>query len=488
MIEKIKKIYSSQSDDVKGLAKGVFWSALGSIISKGFLFIAWILIARILGKELYGEYGLIRNTILMFATFAGFGMGITGMKFISEYIDTDKSRAGRVASLTLSFSLVLGMILTVVVILFSNIIAEKTIGAPWLRDEFIVSAFILLFCAYNGAQIGILNGLKRFKDVAKIHLWNSVISLPIFIVGAYKGVMWSVVAYGISHLLLCIQTEYFISCAKKRGEINIRYSTGWREWKLLYQYSLPAALSGLMIMPIKWGSSVMLVNYSGFSTMGIFTAAFTIYVIISAITNMMSSPFISFMSSSNFDSNIIAKLNVLAPWLLTLLICIPFLCFPYIGEVVFGKDYQGDEFNETFLYIILFTLVIMYNQGVERILAVKNMQWIRFLSNMIWGIVLLGVYCLLREEGSVGLSKGYLAGYLVVTMIVFPICIVKRYIPKEFIFSRYVILMWCIVIALTYLTYIELHIVFRILCCVMSIVAVIIAFRRMLRSKEKYYK
>ena len=104
MIGKIKKIYSSQSDDVKGLAKGVFWSVIGSIISRGVLFMAWILMARILGKEAYGEYGLIRNTVLMFATFAGFGMGITGMKFIAQYIDIDRSKAGRIASLTLSFS------------------------------------------------------------------------------------------------------------------------------------------------------------------------------------------------------------------------------------------------------------------------------------------------------------------------------------------------------------------------------------------------
>ena len=91
MLKKIKNKYYSQSEDVKGLAKGVFWSVLGSVLSRVLLFITWIIMARILGKELYGEYGLIRNTILMFATFAGFGMGITGMKFIAENYENDRN-------------------------------------------------------------------------------------------------------------------------------------------------------------------------------------------------------------------------------------------------------------------------------------------------------------------------------------------------------------------------------------------------------------
>ena len=165
------------------------------------------------------------------------------------------------------------------------------------------------------------------------------------------GVLWSVVAYAISNLLLCLQSTYYIQQAEKKNEITINYIRGWKEWRLLYQYSLPATLSGLMVMPVKWVSEVMLVNSSGFAAMGIFSAVLTINIIVAALANTMTSPFISFMSSSKSDSDVIDKLNMLAPWFLGLMICVPFLCFPQLGGWLFGKDYQGDVFNEAFVYV-----------------------------------------------------------------------------------------------------------------------------------------
>lgn len=486
MIKQLIRIYTSQTDDVKGLAKGFFWSVFGSVLSRVLLFLGWILMARILGKELYGEYGLIRNTILMFATFAGFGMGITGMKFVAQWIGTDKERAGRVASLTLSFSSILGIIITMCVILFSDIIAENILKAPWLKDEFIISAFILLFCAYNGAQIGILNGLKKFKEVAKVQLWNAVISLPFFVIGAYMGVLWSVVAYAISNLLLCIQCAYYIQQAEKSDEIKIEYISGWKEWRLLYKYSLPATLSGLMVMPVKWVSEVMLVNSSGFAAMGIFSAVLTINIIVAALANTMTSPFISFMSSSKSDSDVIGKLNMLAPWFLGLIICIPFLCFPQIGGWLFGKDYQGDFFNEAFVYVILFTIVIMYTQGFSLILAVNNMQWMGFCSNFIWAVLLLGSFYFLKDKGAVGLAISYCIAYIMVTIITYPIYIKRKLVSIEFIFSRHVGMLWGIIAILICLSYIEMHWGGRVLYFIVSTLLIIVTFKNMMKSNVNY--
>lgn len=63
----------------------LFWSMFGSLISRGLLFLAWVIIAHILGQEQYGEYGLIRNTVMMFATFVGSGIGQAATKFVADF-------------------------------------------------------------------------------------------------------------------------------------------------------------------------------------------------------------------------------------------------------------------------------------------------------------------------------------------------------------------------------------------------------------------
>ena len=54
------------------LAKGVFWSMAGAVISRGLMLVASVLVARMLGKVGFGELGMIRSSVGMFGVFAGF--------------------------------------------------------------------------------------------------------------------------------------------------------------------------------------------------------------------------------------------------------------------------------------------------------------------------------------------------------------------------------------------------------------------------------
>lgn len=486
MLSRLIKIYRGQSEDVKGLVNGVFWSVFGSLVSKALMFLAWILMARILGKELYGEYGIIRNTILMFSTFAGFGMGLTSTKYVAEYLGVNLQKAGRIASLTMSFSLILGGAVSLFVLFFAESIAVNILNAARLKYELILSSIILLLSAYNGAQIGVLNGLKQFKNIAKINLFNAIISLPLFVIGAYFGVLGSVVAYALGTTILCLQTHYYIKKSEREGLIMLNLRECWVEWKILYKYSLPAALSGIMLLPVKWLSEVMLVNFSGFAAMGIFSAVMTINVLVSTVANTMTSPFISFMSSNKSDNGMIDKLNMLAPWFIVLLICVPFLCFPQLGGTFFGKDFRSNEFDESFVYVMLFTIVIMYKQGLSRIFAVKNMQWVGFISNTIWSVILIFSFFLLKEKGVVGLSISYCIAYIVVTIIMYPIYIKRSWVPMEFICSKYVIVLWTVTTILIYNTYQPLHWSFRLIEYVITMLIVLYVFYKLFKSKVNY--
>ena len=68
---------------------------------------------------------------------------------------------------------------------------------------------------------------------------------------------------------------------------------------MLFNYSLPAFLSGLMVTPVKWYVDSLLVSKSGFNEMGVFTAALTFNNIILVGASMVSGPFIAIMAKKS---------------------------------------------------------------------------------------------------------------------------------------------------------------------------------------------
>ena len=93
------------------LAKGVFWSMTGTVISQGMMLVASVLVARMLGKTGYGELGMVRSTVSMFGIFAGFGLGLTATKYVAEFRQTDPDKTGRIIGLSRLFAIATGFYL-----------------------------------------------------------------------------------------------------------------------------------------------------------------------------------------------------------------------------------------------------------------------------------------------------------------------------------------------------------------------------------------
>ena len=79
-----KKLQSSK------LFKDSFWAVFGNGLGNCLLLIAGIVIARVLGKELYGEYGMVKTTMFHIGYFATLGLGFTSTKFIADAVQQAK--------------------------------------------------------------------------------------------------------------------------------------------------------------------------------------------------------------------------------------------------------------------------------------------------------------------------------------------------------------------------------------------------------------
>jgi len=437
---------------------GSFWSILGALFSKGLIFIAWIVVARILGSDGYGQFGIVRSTILMFTTFSGFSLGLTASKFVAELKETNKERTGKILGLTISFGFLTGIVVGLLFYFAAPWLALKTLHAPEISGELQIGSLILFFSAINGAQFGALQGFQAFKKIAIIYSWQAIVSFPIFILGAYfGGVNGSIWAYAISTIFICILSYYSIKTEVKKNMIVIHYRRGWEERSLLISYSLPSFLSGLMVSPIKWAADAILVSQAGFGQMGILAAAFTFQNLILMGANMLDAPFIAVMAKNKGDDidSLFSKMNILIPWIIGIVVALPFMLFPELASAVFGKDYAGHDFHWTFVIVSLFTVIILFKQGLARILAVFELQWWGFLSNIIWGATLLGSFSLIKRHDSFTLAVSYLIAYFVNTIIIMPLYFKKKLVPIGTIFSGKSLFIWLLILisAITGLLY-----------------------------------
>ena len=166
------------------LAHGTFWALLGSLTVQGSGLLASIVSARILGKVGFGELGMLRSTVLMFAVFAGAGLGMAATKYVAEFRVTDPDKTGRIIGLLLNTAVILGGGVSLVCLILAEPLARGILNAPHLAKALQVGCLILLLTTLNGVQLGVVYGFEAFRGQALLCVLDGILNLMLIPVGA----------------------------------------------------------------------------------------------------------------------------------------------------------------------------------------------------------------------------------------------------------------------------------------------------------------
>ncbi len=74
-----------RSDIARRMVSGLSWSLASIVAARVIVLFAGIVVARIMGQELYGEFGMAKSTLNMLMIFGSAGLGLTATKYIAEY-------------------------------------------------------------------------------------------------------------------------------------------------------------------------------------------------------------------------------------------------------------------------------------------------------------------------------------------------------------------------------------------------------------------
>jgi len=467
------------------LAGGAFWSLVGAIVSQALGLLASIVTARLLGKVGFGELGIILSTVGMFGVFAGLGLGLTATKHVAEFRTSAPARAGRIIGMSNLVAVLSGGTIATGLFFASPYLAVHTINAPHLTPELRIACVLLLFNALNGAQTGALAGFEAFKTIAKVNLLRGLLTFPLVVGGVWfwrlPGAVGAqaaaaAVAWLINHLALKREA--------RKADVPIVYRDVRSELPLLWRFSLPAVLSGSMVGPVRWAANALLVNQpKGYAEMGIFNAATKFQAPLNLLGTTLGAALLPILASEDGSSSErFNRANVLFSWVLGVFAALPLICFPEIMQLFFGSDFGGESAIRTLVLVMGFSCIILYNQGLARVLAARSLMWWGFLSNTVWALILLGSFFGLKQWGAIGLAGSFTIAYVAHTAVQVPLCIWRHLVPKATMVSKEAMLVWTVIAALCSLTFLNYSFAVRLIAFLFGGVALGVAFARLLRA------
>lgn len=410
------------SDIGRRLASGAIWSFTGTALAKFIVLMAGVVCAHVLGKQEYGQFGMVRSTINLFVVFGFAGMGLTATKFISQYKKSQKERIPSICILTNGFAILTGTLMTAGILVFAPYIAEKTLDAPELLVPLRVGALLLFVTVINGAQQGTLAGFENFKDIAINTLIGSIAESILMLVGGYYwGVMGAVLGYGCGFVVLYAANNVSIRKTMHRFNLSLHLSDFDRnDLRLLYKFSLPAMLSSVMVAPVFWIVRTLLVNYTNFGELAVYEAADQWKVIILFIPAAVSHVALPILSSLVNDTPKrywkILRYNILLNASLALVFAIVVCMFsPYI-MTMYGKGYSDPM---PLVYLALSTIFTSVSTVVGISIQSRAKMWIGFGFNMFWGVMVISFSYLFLNNGmgASGVALGVMVAYAIHAML-----------------------------------------------------------------------
>jgi O-antigen/teichoic acid export membrane protein len=413
-----KKIRNSSTK--QRIISGTFWSFVATLFLRGSNLVAYILIARIIGKESFGEFGILQNTINMLSIFAGFGLGLTNIKFIAQYKKINKDKVAKIIAISNIFALAFGLLATAALYFSSDWLSNSILNSKSLSYYLKILAPSIIFIGMQGVQNGVFSGFERFKYLALTSLINSILSFPVLYLSTYffhlDGLVWgmlinSIVQWGIGKI--------FVIKVMHSEKVKTIYNDLISELRIIWIFSLPAVINSLLVTPVSWISNSLLVNQpNGYSEMGIYNAAnqwFNLLLILPSIIGNISVILLSEKSNENDNGKMYVKKMIFITSIIGgSLIGFTILFSNYIMSF-YGTDFSN---NGLVLTLLLITAFFYINQiPIGNFIAAQNKMWIGVTINLLWAVIFLVSTYFLIYQGALGLAMAKLISYSILFLI-----------------------------------------------------------------------
>ncbi len=257
-MEKSKIMLNLKSEQENQAIKGAFSLTLSTIIIKILGLIYKLPLSNILGDEGMGYFNTAYTAYAFFYIICTAGVPKAIMMIITE--EDAKKNTGyinRIIKVSFMLFLVLGIVITIVFVLFSPIIA-KIIGNSKSRLTMVAIAPSIIFISLSGVLRGLLSAKMSFLDISISQIIEGVGKLAFGLIFAILGKMSNLPLEVISALTILGVTLgsifsfiHLFICAKSRLSLDKTGQSSISESKLvikrIFRISIPITLSAAVM-------------------------------------------------------------------------------------------------------------------------------------------------------------------------------------------------------------------------------------------------
>lgn len=400
------------------LASGSFWNAILNLFSKGVSFIGTIIIIRLIGREAFGEFGLLNTTISMFGMFTAFSISQTATKYIAQYRNSDKEKAGRIIGLSFLFSGGIGVLVFLAVVIFAGPLSVASLNAPHLKGSLQIMAFGILFGSLNGVQNGIIYGLEAFKTNTFLGIFLGILLTGVkVLLTYYYGFFGAVLGMTVEPLLTYVITFKIVRGLMLKEGLSVKFKGALDEASILFSYSLPTILSGLLLIPTQWFVMTLLAKEDdGFFELAGYNASLQWFNVLIFIPYILMAAFLPVFSDL-IQQGKLAQVDrvVKNTAVIILLIFIPLtMVFFIFGDqiaLIYGGEFSGIGFLLTLsvLAMIPQSLLLIFSN----LAAAMNHLWFSFAAQLSWSLILILLSYWWLHHGAEGLLNARLAAFII---------------------------------------------------------------------------
>ncbi len=409
---------------------GAAWSVLGSVVSSGVTLIMLMLVARLLGKEVYGQFVIIQSTLSMVGIFAGFGIGAAATRYAAELRTCDTVRLGHILALAERAILSFGLLASTGLVFAAEWMATHILNAPGLSVPLAISACAVLFTALDSYQKSVLIGFESMRAFAIGTVIGAAAGLPIMLLAAsYFGLQGAAVAIVVLALLQAGISRYQMARELQKYKVQRSAKGCLSEWPVLWHFALPALLAGALVGPAHWAAQAFLANthngYAELAVLGIAMQWFNVIMFVPSTAGRVVLPILTDYVTKNDHGG--SRRILLYAMGANAIIAVPLAVIvgvfsPNIMSL-YGSSFEHDY--APLVVAVMTAALLAIQTPVGNLLAASSRMWLGALMNAGWAFVYVGLAYLLVNKGALGILSALAIGYVAHTIWV------ARYTVKE---------------------------------------------------------